>query len=158
MIGCARAQVLLEEIDSTIKNIKSLKTASPLEKSFIARFLVVYICGLYEESIECIVNERISMMGSKELEKFFEKHMHDGFRNPDISGVIRLFNRFDPKWSTKIQQLPLKNRQAFDFISTNKNLVAHGRPCTITLNDVITNYKLSKRVMTKIDKLVKFNH
>lgn len=156
MIACTRAQNLLDEIDDTIRRIKAFRSVALLEESYLARFLTVYICGIYEECIECIINERIGMMGSKRLDKFFEKHMHDSFRNPDISGVIRLFNLFDAKWTEKIQKLPLKNRQAFDFLSTNKNLVAHGRPCTITLDDVISNYRHSKKVIKTIDNVVRF--
>jgi hypothetical protein len=156
MMNCAQAKSQIEDIESTIKTIKSFKSASVAEKSYLAKYLVVYISGLYEECIECILNERISSLGSKELDKFAERKIEETFRNPDIPKLAGLLGLFDDKWKEKINNLPMKTKEAFNFMSRNKNLIAHGSPCTITIGDVVTNFRQSKKVIRTVDIVVKF--
>ncbi len=156
MIKCAQAKSQIEDIELTIKVIKSFKSASEAEKSYLARYLVVYISGLYEECIECILNERINSLGSKELNNFAQRKINETFRNPDIPKLVGLLGLFDSKWKDKINKLPLRTKESFNFMSRNKNLVAHGAPCTITIRDVVTNFRYSKKVIHTVDRVVKF--
>lgn len=156
MIACAQAKSQIEDIETTIKMIKSFKAATDAEKSYLAKYLVVYISGLYEECVECILNERISALGSKELDKFAERKIDEAFRNPDIPKLVGLLGLFDDNWKNKINNLPLETKEAFNFMSRNKNLIAHGSPCAITIGDVVTNFRQSKRVIKTVDRIVKF--
>jgi len=49
-------KALLQKIDQAIQDIKSFPNSSVLEESYFAKFLVVFICGIYEEAIETIIN------------------------------------------------------------------------------------------------------
>jgi len=156
MIKCSRAKSLLDDVNRSIKEIKSFKSVSIEEESYLAKFLVVYICGVYEEAIECIVNERIGTLNSTMMERFFVWYIDNRFRNPDISKVNGLLGQFNELWKTKINALPLSTRTAFNNFLSNKNKIAHGKPCSVTLREVLDDYKRSKRVITTIDRIVKF--
>lgn len=156
MIKCSRAKQLLEDVDRSVKEIKSFMSASLPEKAYLAKFLAVYICGVYEEAIECIMNERIDALGSVEMDKFFTAYVKSRFRNPDIGNVNGLLGQFNDAWKAKINALPMSTKTAFDNILSNKNKVAHGQPCGATLREVLTDYKRSKRVIAAIDRIVKF--
>ena len=151
---CIQAKKLLENIDRCIKEINGFKSTSGPEKSYFAKFLVVYICGIYEEAIECILKDRMTSLGSKRLSKFFEKYVHRAFRNPDIEKVTGLLGMFDKDWKREINKLPYVVKVSFNNISTNKNALAHGTSCSITLDEVIKYYNNSKTVIQKIDNIV----
>jgi len=152
---CILARKLLDNIDRSIDEINGFKVASDLEKSYLAKFLVVYICGIYEEAIECILNERVTSLGSKRLSSFFESYVDRAFRNPNMAKVVGLLGMFDESWKKEIKKLPNIAKVSFDNILTNKNALAHGTSCSITLDEVIKYYNNSKEVIQKIDDVVK---
>lgn len=157
MIKCKQARHLLEDVDSSIKTIKAFSTranASDKEKSYLAKFLVVFVCGIYEEAIESIMNDRISKLRSGRLSKYFSIHLDATFRNPDIGKITGLLGMFDDSWKNVIQSLPNHAKTAFESIVTNKNAVAHGQPCNITLDDVIDFYNNSKPVIEEVDRIL----
>ena len=51
------ANNLLSQIDVAMDNILGFSNATDLEHSYLSQFLVVFICGIYEEAIETILNE-----------------------------------------------------------------------------------------------------
>jgi hypothetical protein len=153
---CVQAKKMLEDIDRSINEIKGFKAASDLEKSYLAKFLVVYICGIYEEAIESILNERLVSIGSERLIRFFDDFIDKTFRNPDIGNVNGLLGRFDDNWKREVNKLSNIAKQSFNNILINKNALAHGTPCSITLEEVIKYYNESKIVIEKIDEIVQF--
>lgn len=153
---CKEAQRLLSEVENSINTILGFVSASDMEKAYLAKFLVVYVCGIFEEAIECIINERIAKLGSSEISKFLQKQIHDTFKNPDTGTVAGLLGVFNENWKKEINELPNVTKQSFDNIPTNKNYLAHGRPCNITLDEVITYYNNSKPMIEKIDQIVQF--
>jgi hypothetical protein len=106
MMKCIRAKKLLKEVDIAVKKINGFKSASELEKAYLAKFLVVYIFGAYEESVECIINEQVSKLGSIKIDKYVEKLTSKTFRNPNFSTVSGLLGMFDDKWKKKLNKLP----------------------------------------------------
>lgn len=153
---CQTAERLLEQIDDSITNILGFDEASLLEKSYLAKFLIVYICGIYEESIEQIFNERISELNSQRLNTFFVKNLKRSFRNPNVDNVRQLLKKFDRTWEREIANLPHNIKQSLNDICENKNYLAHGTVCTITLREVIQLYNDSKQIIQKIDEIVCF--
>lgn len=150
-----RAQQLLNEIDLAITNIDSFGVATnSLEESYLAKFLDVFICGMYEEIIETILNEKIAMTGMAEASRFISGSLNHHFRNPDMKKIITWLAQFNTSWRTIIQRLPLQNRDALDSIVTNKNNLAHGNASTITLIQVKDYYRDSRVVIEKIDDIV----
>jgi hypothetical protein len=70
--------------------------------------------------------------------------------------VVGLLGLFDDKWVEKINKLPSKVKGALNHISEKKNEMAHGLPCEVILNEVIAEYKSSKKVIEAVDRIVKF--
>lgn len=148
------AKKLLDQIEITITEIKAFSGTSPQEQSYLAKFLVVYICGIYEEVIETIFNEWADLFKSNILSYFFEEYLNKTFRNPNISNLINLLKKFDKNWVDTIGNLPSDQKGAIDSIVTNKNYMSHGQSCTITLSEIENYYNLSKKVIEKIDDLL----
>ena len=149
-----RAQTLLSNLDTTVSNILSFTNANELEKSYLAKFLVVFICGIYEEIIEIIINEMVSRTNSKEIIKYVNESMKEKFRSPNIDNICRTLTMFNTDWAKIIRKMLHNQKCAINSIKDNKDLIAHGLPCMITLGDVIKYYSDSKSIIEKIDELV----
>ncbi|PIW68457.1 MAG: hypothetical protein COW10_02435 [Candidatus Omnitrophica bacterium CG12_big_fil_rev_8_21_14_0_65_42_8] len=147
-------KALLQKIDQAIQDIKSFPNSSVLEESYFAKFLVVFICGIYEEAIETIINEWIAKFNSSQVSQFVGDSLRYTFKNPEINNIKKLLRKFDRHWERQIDQIPNKAKTALDSIVGDKNSLAHGNTCNITLNDVIQFYLDSKIIIETIDAAI----
>ncbi|MBI2055077.1 MAG: hypothetical protein HYT39_03200 [Candidatus Sungbacteria bacterium] len=148
------ASNLLLQIDDAIKDIKSFTSASHLEQAYLAKFLVVYICGIYEEVVETIVNEMVSMIRNNGISNFVKSSLGNNFRNPDTEKIGELLGRFNPTWKAAVRSIPRQNRDALNSIVENKNALAHGQPITVTLAEVYKYHSDAMYVINTIDNLL----
>jgi len=148
------AENLLKQIDQAITDINSFSSASLQEKSYLAKFLVVFISGIFEEAIETIINEKISTLHSLEVSKFVESSVEFTFRNPRIANVTQLLKKFNDSWGATIIQMPDNSKIALNNIVENKDGLAHGGGCNVTLSEVYQYYQDSRLIIEKIDEIV----
>lgn len=148
------AKDLLENVDEAIKNIQSFQNIDLLEKSYLAKFLIVFICGIYEETIEIILNEKISRLKSIEASKYIEYSINNTFRNPTTKSVCAVLKKFNPTWVWQFNAINKRSKAAFDSIAYNKNCIAHGLQNNITLGAAINFYNDSRQVIEEIDRIV----
>ena len=148
-----RSENLLNEIDETIKNIESFKIGDRLE-SYLAKFLVVFISGTYEEIIEDTVTLWVQSTSDKRIAKYFSEHIDEKFRNPSIENIIEMLNKFDDAWGTEIKKFSKQERASLDSIVTHRNDVAHGKSSSVTLSDVKKWHESAKKVIEKIDEII----
>lgn len=150
----SQAEKIIEKINLAIKDINSFPNVSDLEKSYLAKFLVVFICGIYEEVIETIVNERASKCGDSEISNYIKKSLDKTFRNPDMVNIKGLLGRFNNNWKSEIDKLPQIAQTAINNIVNDKNSLAHGNNVILTLQDTIQYYNDSLIVINKIDDII----
>ena len=148
------AEELLDSIDVSIKNITNFSNISDLEKAYLAKYLVVFISGVYEEAIETIMNGKVEELKSKRINKYIASTIHYNFQNPDINKIVKLLNAFDDEWGRRIKQMPDVNKAALGNIVTRKNDIAHGNSFDVTLRAVIKWYEDSRKIIEKIDEIV----
>lgn len=148
------AEELLDSIDVSIKNITNFSNISDLEKAYLAKYLVVFTSGVYEEAIETIMNEKVEELKSKRINKYIAYTIHYNFQNPDINKIVKLLNAFDDEWGRRIKQMPDVNKAALGNIVTRKNDIAHGNSFDVTLRAVIRWYEDSRKIIEKIDEIV----
>lgn len=146
---------IIEEIENVIKEIESFKGVSEKVNSYLAKFLVVFICGMYEEAIEGIIKDMVNKIDNKNISNYIKNTISFSFRSPNFENIKKLLKNFDSSLEKDLQKLILeKNRIALENIVINKNSIAHGGKITITINDIINYYKDSKIVIEKIDKII----
>jgi len=150
------AQRLFDSIDQTIGDVDGISGSSILVDSFLAKFLVVYICGIYEEIIENILIDFTKRNTSRdEVVKYITKSVDVSFRNPDFNKIISLIKNLDnPIWTAELGNMRSSAGIALDNIVTNRNGIAHGQSITITLGDIKQYYKSSRPFIEKIDSLL----
>ena len=60
-MNSVNAERLFKVIDATIDiDIAAITGKDPLNDAYLAKFLVVYICGIYEEIVESIINDYVN--------------------------------------------------------------------------------------------------
>jgi len=149
-----RAKELLDSIDDTIKNINGFSISSDLEKAYLARYLVVFISGIYEEAIETIINENVEKLNSKKISKYIASSLEANFQNPNIYKISNLLDRFEANLGEVFKkQMPEEAKLALGSIVANKNAIAHGDSTNITLRVVIQYYIDSRIIIEKVDDL-----
>ena len=156
------AQTLLNQIDMSIVNIKNIAAnniirfsiTNPIENSYLASYLTVYISGIYEETIETIIKEKFSRLNRNYVDRYIEKTVGQGFRNPNIENIRNLLKKINSRWSKIIGGLPILNKSALNSIVSNKNLLAHGQSTNLTLREVLQYYSNSRLIIEKIDEIV----
>lgn len=148
------AKQVLDKIDLAILNINSFSNLSALEESYLAKFLVVFICGIYEEAIEIIINEKIARCNIPEATRYVSHNLERHFQNPKIQRIKALLSEFNTNWEKTIKVLSSQAKLALDSIVENKNNLAHGLSSNITLSEIIRYYNDSKIVIETIDNIV----
>lgn len=150
----SQAEQIIEKINSTVGDIESFSNLTELERSYLAKFLVVFICGIYEEVIETIINERVERCNDSLIGNYIKKTVDKSFRNPDIHNIKDLLGRFNDDWKSEVSMLPQEAQTAMDNIIHIKNSLAHGINVSLTLNDAIQYYRESIVVINKIDDML----
>lgn len=154
-MNCHAAQLLLNATNQTIKDIDSISGKDRLTDSFLAKFLVVYISGMYEEMIETIILDYLTKKNVPlEVKNYMGNSLKYGFQNPSFHKVSELIAKFNSSWKNTIDDHKGKRSAvSLDNINLNKNAIAHGAPVTITLSDIKTYYEDSIIIIQDIDSI-----
>ena len=143
----------LAEIDTAI-SASTKVDSDPVIQSYLARFLVVYASGIYEACVEHLVTCRAGKTGDLELESHVRETISHVFRNPDFGKIKDLLATFNPKHRETLGAIDEKIKNAVTSINNNKNLVAHGSPCSATVGDVLQYHSYGKEIFPIIENLL----
>lgn len=149
------AQNLFNSIDATLRDIHSVQGSNPLIDAYLARYLVVYISGVYEEIVETIfVDFAQKHCDRRELASYIRKSLSVSFRNPDTHNVKALVRKFEHRVLEPVLKNMAEQGAALDSIVNNKNTIAHGGSSRVTLSEVIEYYEKSREYIEKIDEMM----
>jgi len=154
-MNSSSAQSLLDSIDQTITDIDGIAGSQVTVDAYLAKFLVVYICGIYEEAIENILTDFVARnTGRPEIVAYVRNSIEKSFRNPKADKLIELAKSLgQPTWQATLNAMTAE-KIALDSIVNNKNDIAHGHGCTITLREVKDYYNLSRPLIEQFDFLL----
>ncbi len=156
------AESLLNTIDLTVNNINLLASNNimqysinnPLSSSYISGYLITFMSGIYEESIEIILREKIMRSGRKYIINYVNSMIHEKFRNPTYKNVRKLLEKFDKNWVEKLKTIPDRNKTALSSVVNSKNALAHGVTFDVTLAEAIQYYNDSRVVIERLDDII----
>ena len=149
------AQSLLDQIDLSIRDCTSIPSTHFGIESYLAKYLVVFISGIYEESIETIINEMVGNLGNSDVSSYVKEVLSRNFQNPSFDNITQLIKKYrNNTWNNRLAAIPLIARDSINSIVENKNSIAHGSPVTVTVRDVIIYYNESKIVIETIDDMI----
>ncbi|MDP3778634.1 MAG: HEPN domain-containing protein [bacterium] len=149
------ALLLLNAIDQTIHEIDGISGSNDLVDAYLAKFLVVYICGMYEEVIETAFTDFFVRNTSRqEVVTYARDSVAKSFMNPKFDKLMKLIGSFgNATWTSALKSMS-SERIALDSIVENKNNIAHGHGAIITLLDIKQYYINSRPLIEKFDELL----
>lgn len=147
----------VDDIDRDIERWKRLLKESGNDDEVVhaqlARFLLVHICGRYENAISEMIKSRAEKSGDRPLASYvsqtFRPHRQMSF-NEIVNNILAKFGkdhsaRFEERVSTD-------SRGNYNSIITNRNKSAHGQPIRVTLRDIEVWHKGAKEVLRAFEE------
>lgn len=133
---------------------KASTTTDPLLSSYLASFLAVFACGVYEDCVEFLFEERANKSNDPELAAFVKSTLHLGFRNPNYENIKKLVVRFGASYGSQFKTLTSQTLiTALNNIVTNKNDFAHAGQYKITLGDFNAYHTEAQRIFDIIETI-----
>jgi len=148
-------QSRFSEIDAAITKAKS-STASDIElQAYLASYLVVLICGIFEDCVECLVGERAAKAKDQEMEHFVRECVATYFRNPKYEYIARLMGLFSDSYKKSFdKKVDDKARSAIGSIVAHRLSVSHGKTSSVTLGEVEKYYNSSRPIFDIIEEIL----
>lgn len=123
-------------------------------ESILTKYLLVYICGIYETEIKKMVIQRVAKAGDKELESFV-KNTIKTFRSLKMEEIRgNLLGRFSDSCKTIFDDKILGTEAGTRFtnIVINRHSIAHGKEINITFDELEESYYKAETVLTAIQE------
>lgn len=146
----------LLNVEAAIKlceeHLKNTGTKGTEIESILTKYLLVYICGVYETEIKSMITLRAAKTGDKEVEAFVKNTIRT-FRSlklEDIRGKLLggFSDEYKSLFDSKIKDTEAATR--YSNIITNRHMVAHGREIHITFDELVVSYQKAGDVLAAI--------
>lgn len=149
----------LERLDEIVElckaHVKLHQSELPEIDSFLAQYLVVLIAGVYEETIEQQVRERVSKLKDAGIVNLVASLVHNSFRNPRYDSIAELLGKFGEQAKSNLKDNALsEDIDALNSIMNNRQAIAHGKDASVTMNDVVAYYAQSKKVIALVNEII----
>ena len=87
------------EIDAAIQKVKASAGIDIEVQAFLASYLVVLICGIFEDCVEYLVGDRAAKCNDKEVEHFVRECVSQFFRSPKFEYISKLVSLFSDAYN-----------------------------------------------------------
>src|SRR5712692_6741601 len=147
-----------EVIDVCRQHLTTTNSFATEIEAFLVQYLLVVICGEYEQTIESFIEQRAERAGDDHLTAFVKAAAGTRFRNPktsDISGLLGWFSSdLKDAFSERIKDTPAL--RAFDTIVANRHAVAHqGGNLQLTFRELCDRFEESKLVLAEVKAILR---
>lgn len=145
------------DIDRDIERWKNLLKESGSEDEVVhaqlARFLLVHICGRYENAIGEMIKSRAEKSGDRPLALYvsqtFRPHRQMSF--DELANNI--LAKFGKEYRARFEkQVGTDSRGNYNSIIANRNKSAHGQPIRVTLRDIEVWHEGAKEVLRAFEE------
>ena len=121
-------------------------------EDYLTKYLLVHICGCYENEIKNIAMKRASQANDKEVEEFVKNSIKKlrSFRISDITGNIlgNFSDKYKAHFNSLIKGTEMETR--FSNLVENRHLFAHGKDINMTFDELVVSYNQSHEILDKI--------
>lgn len=145
------------EIDTALAKAVGWGRQDPELDAYLAGYLVVLLCGIFEDCIEHLLLERVRKTNDKELVSFVGRRVSQTFRNPDSGRIATFLEDFSSSYKDNYKKrVTDSSAAALSSIVSNKNWLAHGetKKLQITIGDVTDFYLRSIPVFEAVEQIL----
>ena len=116
---------------------------------FITRYLLIYICAVFENKIKEIIVERASKVNDPFINLYVESSLKATFRQIDtggIAGTLKYFGlKYKKKFNDKINGTKMQND--YNSIVNDRHITAHDSGSNLTFNDLMGYYEEGHKIL-----------
>lgn len=120
------------------------------------RYACIACTGYIEVALRMVVQEHVRTRATREIAAYVIRDL-EGVQNPKAEKIVKVMRFFSDFWGEAVENFFIANpevKDAIDSLMANRHLIAHGRPCTISLGRVATFYKNADKAITFINELL----
>lgn len=151
---CSYIITKFQIIDESIKKASAVGGDVELT-SMLSSYLTVLISGIYEDCIEQLLIVRAGKKGDSEIESFVKSLVDRTFRNPKYDRIRELVEYLNPLYGKALdKKLGKDSIDGINTIVDNKNYLAHGRTCNLTLSDVSNCHTRAVKIFEELETLL----
>ena len=154
-MNCQEVERLILSLKSTLQDVHTFAQKSTTkESSYLAEYLTVMSCGIFEECIEQLIFNWASTLNDTRAKDFIVKHISHTFKNPTREKIIELLGKFDNNWCALLKTIDTKYTSAIDSIVNHKNALAHKGSTTITFSEAEDYINRAIVVIESLDQII----
>ena len=144
-----RLPVVDAEIELCEEHLRAAGAFDTEIETFLVRYLLVLICGRYEETIESLVVRRAERAGDAQVTQFVKSAVDRMVRSPKTSDIAGLLDRFGEEEKDRFREKVKDTRAELSFngIVANRHAIAHGGTVQMTFEDLRKDYSRSLAVL-----------
>jgi RiboL-PSP-HEPN len=151
---------MLHQERSKVQAVFALASRIPLDQADLQGHWGKYAClvcaGYLEVALRLVIRQRVEKKSTPEIQRFVI-HSLDSIQNPKAERFCKVIRSFSDDWGNSLDTFFQQNNQvkdAIDSIMANRHLIAHGRPCSISIGRAYGFYNQADKAITFIDSMI----
>ncbi len=116
---------------------------------FITRYLLIYICAVFENEIKEIIVKRASKVNDPFIHSYVESSLRATFRQISTSGIAGTLNYFGKEYKEKFNDKinGTKMQNDYNSIVNDRHFTAHDSGSNLTFNDLMGYYEEGHKIL-----------
>lgn len=127
---------------------------------YLTKYSVIRACGSIESAFKTVIADYCEYRSKRQVKRFISKRIREGSANPSFDMICKFLGEFDEDWKTNFKnQLNLEpNKQnmkdSLQSLVDARNDFAHGGNPSASINDVISYYGNSRKIIEIMDQVI----
>lgn len=120
------------------------------------RYACLLSAGYFEIALRLVIQKRVENKATPEIQRFVLQGM-EAIQNPKAERFCKVIRSFSAEWGDQLDKYFLDNaevKEAIDSLMANRHLIAHGKPCSISVGRVSGYFKSGDKVIEYLDQLI----
>jgi hypothetical protein len=124
------------------------------------RYACIACTGYIEVALRLVIQTHVHKKATPEIHAYVVRDL-EGIQNPKAERFTNVLRCFSDKWATEMESFFVANQQvkdAIDSLMANRHLIAHGRPCSISLGRVADYLAQADKAISFVDEMLNSPH
>lgn len=120
------------------------------------RYACVTSTGYIEVALRLVIQNHVQSKATTEVAAYVVRDV-EGIQNPKAEKMVKVLRCFSDRWADAMETYFTANpevKDAIDSLMANRHLIAHGRPCSISLGRVAGYFEHADQAIEFIDGLL----
>lgn len=120
------------------------------------KYACIACSGYIEFALRSSLQNHVKKKATSEVLCYVNRGL-DGVQNPKAEKFVSTLHCFSSKWGSQIEAFFASNpssKTAIDSLMANRHLIAHGRPCSVSLLQVEGYFKDANLAVDFVDQLL----